>query len=178
LMQSYSNYQLKVREIIALGDTSVEPTEERIRAAAVASGADSFIPDLPYGYETMVGKDFEGGVDLSGGQYQRMALARVFYRQGKVVVLDEPTASLDAFVEAQIFEDIEKQPRNATLILITHRLSSIRNSDRIVVLEKGSVVEIGPHTKLMERNGLYSEMFLKQARGYMIQPVEKEKDDE
>lgn len=167
LSQNYAHYQLPVREAISIGNTGIEPTEERVREAARAGGADTFIEELPQGYDTMIGKDFTGGVDLSGGQVQRMALSRVFYRGGRVIVLDEPTASLDALAEAQIFEEIEHWPRTSSVILITHRFSSIRNADHIVVLDHGQVVEEGNHEQLMKHSGMYAEMFQKQARGYL-----------
>ena len=177
LFQNYANYLTHVKEAIALGNTDRPLDERRVEEAAIAGGADSFVADLPQGYDTMIGKDFTGGIDLSGGQHQRMALARVFYRKGKVIILDEPTASLDAFAEAEIFEELEKRPRDASMILITHRFSTIRNVDHIVVLDRGTVLEEGNHAMLMKRNGLYAEMFLKQARGYGIEPVKKNEEE-
>ncbi len=171
LFQNYANYHMPVNEAIALGNTQTALDANLVREASVAGGADSFVADLPHGYETMIGKDFTGGIDLSGGQHQRMALARVFYRKGKVIILDEPTASLDAFGEAEIFQELEARPRDASMILITHRFSTIKNVDHIVVLDRGTVLEEGSHSALMKRNGLYAEMFLKQARGYGIEPV-------
>ncbi len=171
LFQNYSDYHMTVREAIAIGDTSEPVDEERLLHAAITGGADNFVSALPRGYNTMIGKDFADGVDLSGGQHQRMALARVFYRQGRVIVLDEPTASLDAFGEQQIFEELEDPQSDASLILITHRFSTIKNADHIVVLDQGTVVEDGNHQKLIGQNGLYAEMFWKQARGYDIEPI-------
>lgn len=171
LFQEYATYHLKVADVIRLGDTCSPVDHKRLEAAAKASGVASFCADLPNGYDTMIGKDFAGGIDLSGGQNQRMALARIWYRRGKVIILDEPTASLDAFSEAQIFEEIEQRRNGETVILITHRFSSVKTVDHIVVLDKGRVVENGNHASLMEHNGLYAEMFLKQARGYMTQPI-------
>ena len=167
LFQEYANYHLPVRDIIRLGDTREPLDVERMQEAAKSSGVSAFCADLPNGYNTMIGKDFTGGIDLSGGQNQRMALARIWYRRGKVVILDEPTASLDALAEAKIFEEIERRPRGETVILITHRFSSIKNADHIVVLDRGSIVEEGKHRDLLAKAGIYAEMFQRQASGYV-----------
>jgi ATP-binding cassette, subfamily B, bacterial len=114
----------------------------------------------------MIGRDFDGGMELSGGQGQRLAIARAWYRRGNVVVFDEPTASLDAFAEEKIFDEIESRARGETIILITHRMSSVKNAEHIIVLGDGRVVEQGDHRSLMSRSGLYAEMFEKQAKKY------------
>lgn len=167
LSQNFTDYHLPIRDIIALGDTSIPRDDARVEQAVIASGSSAFIDDLPNGLDTVIGKEFKGGIDLSGGQRQRLALARVWYRQGKIVILDEPTASLDAFAEAQIFDEIEKRPRTETIVLITHRFSTIKNADRIIVLEKGKIVEQGTHAHLLTSQGAYSAMYHKQARGYL-----------
>ncbi|MCX6719487.1 MAG: ABC transporter ATP-binding protein, partial [Candidatus Taylorbacteria bacterium] len=177
LFQNYAQYNIIVREVIALGDTKCEPTDEHIAEAANQSGVDKFVADLPDGYKTQIGKDFKDGIEPSGGQNQRIALARVAYRQGKVVILDEPTASLDAFAEAEIFEELEHHSGRSTLILITHRFSTIKIADHIVVLDHGKIIEEGSHTSLMRNNGLYADMYLKQARGYMDQPIDIDKEE-
>lgn len=177
LFQNYSNHQTIIRDAISIGDTSVPYDESRLERASKASGVDVFASDLPGDLDTMIGRDFEGGIELSGGQSQRIALARVFYRQGKLIILDEPTASLDAFIEAQIFEELEKRPRDATTILITHRLSSVKNTDRILVLENGRLAEQGSHAELMGINGIYALMFQKQAKGFMTQPIDNKSED-
>jgi ATP-binding cassette subfamily B protein len=166
LFQNYTTYHARLKEIISFGDTSVPLDEARVIEAAKAAGVDSFVPDLPQGYDTMIGRDFEGGIELSGGQGQRLAIARAWYRRGNVVVLDEPTASLDAFAEEQIFSEIESREKGETIILITHRMSSVRNAEHIIVIDQGVVVEQGDHEALMKKDGLYAEMFAKQAKGY------------
>ncbi len=167
LSQNFMDYHLPIKDVIALGDTSIPRDDSRVREAAASSGAIGFIQDTPHGFNTIIGKEFAGGIDLSGGQRQRLALARVWYRRGKVVILDEPTASLDAFAEAQIFDEIEKRARTETIVLITHRFSTIKHADRIIVLEKGCIVEQGTHDNLRSNNGVYAQMYDKQAQGYL-----------
>jgi ATP-binding cassette subfamily B protein len=166
LFQNYTTYHARLKEIISFGDTSVPLDEARVIEAAKAAGVDSFVPDLPQGYDTMIGRDFEGGIELSGGQGQRLAIARAWYRRGNVVVLDEPTASLDAFAEEQIFSEIESREKGETIILITHRMSSVRNAEHIIVIDQGVVAEQGDHEALMKKDGVYAEMFKSQAKGY------------
>lgn len=167
LFQEYTRYHLTVREIISYGDTSTVVDDERVAEAVKAAGC-TFINDLPKGLDTVIGRDFEGGIELSGGQSQRLALARIWYRRGKVVILDEPTASLDAFAEEEIFKEIENRPKSETIILITHRMSSVRNAEHIIVLDEGKVVEEGDHKTLLQKQGVYATMFEKQARGYEV----------
>jgi ATP-binding cassette subfamily B protein len=167
LFQEYTKYHLTIREIISYGDTSVPVDEARVTEAVRAAGC-TFIDDLPKGLNTIIGRDFEGGIELSGGQSQRLALARIWYRRGKVVILDEPTASLDAFAEEEIFQEIERRPNTETIILITHRMSSVRNAEHIIVLDDGQVAEEGNHDVLLKKHGVYATMFEKQARGYEV----------
>ena len=172
LFQNYTTYHARLKEIISFGDTSVPLDEARVIEAAKAAGVDSFVPDLPHGYDTMIGRDFEGGIELSGGQGQRLAIARAWYRRGNVVVLDEPTASLDAFAEEQIFSEIESREKGETIILITHRMSSVRNAEHIIVIDRGVVAEQGNHEHLMKRAGVYADMFKSQAKGYKTDSAE------
>lgn len=178
LSQQFANHHTMVHEAIMYGDTNIVRDEARIKQAAAESKVDAFVADLPNGWNTVIGKEFTEGMELSGGQNQRMALGRVFYRRGRVIVLDEPTASLDTLAEAEIFGELEARPRDASLILITHRFNTIKNCDHIIVIDRGIVVEEGNHLTLMRQNGLYAEMFLKQARGYMTQPVKMQNDGE
>ena len=127
------------------------------------------ITKLPSGYDTLLGPEFLGGVDLSVGQWQRMALARAFFRNAPFVILDEPTASLDARAEHELFERIRSLLEDRTVLLISHRFSSVRTADRIYVLHEGRVVEDGTHQDLMARNGRYAEMFRLQAAAYTDQ---------
>jgi ATP-binding cassette subfamily B protein len=138
-----------------------------IREAAEHGDADRFISALPHGYDTVIGPQFTGGTDLSVGQWQRMALARAFFRGAPFVILDEPTASLDARAEHDLFQRIRSLLTGRTVLLISHRFSSVRHADRIYVLNDGSVVESGTHAQLMARNGLYAELFTLQAAAYL-----------
>ena len=131
-----------------------------------ARHADAFLSTLPNGYETVLG-EFEGGSDLSIGQWQRVALARAFFRQAPFVILDEPAAALDPRAEHELFERIRALLGGRTVLLISHRFSSVRNADRIYVLQSGRVTEAGTHEELMERQGHYAELFQLQAAAYL-----------
>ncbi len=109
---------------------------------------------------------FEGGIDLSGGQWQKLALARAFFRDAPILILDEPTAAIDAKAEYEIFERVQKLQKDKTVIIISHRFSTVRNADRILVLDEGRIIEEGNHEKLMKKKGLYAELFTLQAQGY------------
>ena len=130
------------------------------------AGADATIEGLPGGYDAMLGRWF-GGEELSVGQWQRLALARAFMRKSKILVLDEPTAALDAEGEHEIFERFAELKKDATAILITHRFSSVPMADRIVVLDDGRVVETGTHAELLAEGGLYARMWNLQAKSYL-----------
>ena len=114
----------------------------------------------------MLGRTFEGGIELSAGQWQKIALARGFLRDAQVLILDEPTAAIDAKAEAEIFNRVEKLSRNKTVMIISHRFSTVRNADKIYVIDGGRIVESGSHKELMELNGQYATLFHLQARGY------------
>ena len=139
----------------------------RIVEAARRADADDFLAQLPEGYDTMLGREFSGGWDLSVGQWQRVALARAFFRDAPLVILDEPTASLDARAESTLFDRIRELLRGRSVLLISHRFSSVRSADRIYVLEQGKVVEQGAHEELMRLGGQYAELFTLQARAYL-----------
>lgn len=166
LFQDYATYNFLVKEGIALGDSREEISEENVIRAAKISDADAFIELWNKKYEQMIGKEFTEGVEPSKGQRQKLALARSFYRNPKILILDEPTASVDAEAEAKIFETLETLPREQTMILISHRFSTVRNADRICVIEGGKVSELGSHEELLEKNGTYARLFHKQAKGY------------
>jgi ATP-binding cassette, subfamily B, bacterial len=137
-----------------------------VRHAAQQAGADRFLQALPDGYDTGLGKQYQGGLDLSGGQWQRVALARAFFRDASLLVLDEPTASMDARSEHQLFEQVRRLEAGRCLVLISHRFSTVRDADRIYVLDKGRIIEEGSHEELMEREGRYAELFELQASAY------------
>lgn len=124
------------------------------------------IEALPKKYETMLGKWFEDGVELSGGEWQKVALARGFFRQGNVLILDEPTASLDAEAEVEVFRTMTTNRANQITLLISHRFSTVRRADHILFLEDGKCIEQGSHKELMDANGHYAYLFRLQARGY------------
>ena len=143
-----------------------EPVPDTLRTAAEQSLATSLLPRLPAGYRQMLGRRFDEGVDLSGGEWQKIALARAYMRDAQVLILDEPTAALDARAEYEVFVRFSQLMAGRTAVLISHRFSTVRMADRIIVLDQGHVVEEGTHEALVERGGLYGELFAMQAAGY------------
>lgn len=166
LLQDYSNYHLTVQEAIVVGRTAGKTDLEKVQSAAKAAEADQFIEEWNKKYEQPLGKIFSEGVEPSIGQWQKLALARVFYRDPKVLILDEPTSSIDAEAEANIFGKLESIKDNRTLILISHRFSTVRNANKIIVIGDGGVKESGTHDELMGLNGTYAKLFNLQAKGY------------
>ncbi len=165
LFQDFVHYHFTAAENVGLGWLPKLDDREAIVKAAGDAGAEEIIKSLPESYDTMLGRWF-GGEQLSIGQWQRMALARAFMRRSKVLILDEPTASIDAEGEHEIFQRFGELKEDATCILITHRFSTVRMADRIVVLEGGAIVEEGTHDELLAAEGLYAKMFNLQADGY------------
>jgi ATP-binding cassette subfamily B protein len=137
-----------------------------IEEAAHKSLADSVIRKLEHGYDQILGRRFEGGVELSGGEWQKLALARAYLREAQLLILDEPTAALDARSELQVFERFAELTQGKMALLISHRFSTVRIADRIVVLSEGRLIEEGNHQTLMNSGGLYSQMFEMQAASY------------
>lgn len=166
LFQDYGNYYLSARENIGIGNIGNIADQDGIQSAAQKSGADRFIEKLPQTYETTLGKWFDEGCQLSGGEWQKIGLARIFFRNSPIVILDEPTASLDAEAEHEIFEKLVKNNANQIKMLISHRFSTIRMADQILVLENGKIIEEGSHEELMRMAGQYEYLFKLQARGY------------
>lgn len=165
VLQDFVRYRLSATENIALGRAgSVDAAQ--LHGAAERADADAFLRALPQGYETLLGPEFLGGSDLSGGQWQRIALARAFYRAAPLLILDEPTAALDARAEAALFERVRDLQQDRTVVLISHRFSSVRGADRIYVLDRGRVVETGSHDELVRLGGQYAEMYDLQASAY------------
>jgi ATP-binding cassette subfamily B protein len=171
IFQDFLRYHLSASDNIGLGRFEGAGDRPSIIGAAEQAGADEMITKLPSGYDTLLGPEFLGGVDLSVGQWQRMALARAFFRGAPLVILDEPTASLDARAEHELFQRIRSLLEDRTVLLISHRFSSVRTADRIYVLHEGRVVESGSHEELMLRDGRYAEMFRLQAAAYTDQPA-------
>lgn len=166
LFQDFTKFWLTVKENIQLGNTKITD-DAKMRRAASKAGADEFIEKLPKKYNQRLGRRFEESTDLSIGQWQKLALARAFYEEAPVLILDEPTSSIDAEAEEQIFENLYKVYDNKSLILISHRFFTVRNADKIIVLKDGKIAEEGNHESLMKASGIYARMFRKQAKGYV-----------
>jgi ATP-binding cassette, subfamily B, bacterial len=167
IFQDFERYLLPARENVGLGRHERIEHEPEIVAASERADADRFLSRLPEGYDTMLGREFAGGYDLSIGQWQRVALARAFFRDAPLVILDEPTAALDARAESRLFERMRELLEGRAAVLVSHRFSSVRSADRIYVLERGEVVEHGSHDELMELGGRYAELFALQAAAYV-----------
>jgi ATP-binding cassette, subfamily B, bacterial len=165
--QDFVRYQFSAGENVGLGDTAHLEDRPRIQQAAERGGAHGVISALPKGYDTVLGGWFEAGQELSAGQWQKLAVSRAFMREAEVLILDEPTASIDAEAEHELFERFKALAADRTAIIISHRFSTVRMADRIAVLRGGKIEELGSHRELIERNGRYAHLFNLQARGYL-----------
>ena len=166
IFQDYGQYQMTARENVALSNLSAMQDNAALEASGEQSGANAFVHDLPSGYDTMLGQMFEGGRPLSGGQWQRLALSRLYFRPASVIVFDEPTAALDARAEFETIEALRAQTKDRIAVLVSHRFSTVRLADHIVVLEHGRIIESGPHEQLLALGGTYAQLFKLQASGY------------
>jgi len=166
IFQDFVRYHLTAAENIGVGQIDAMDDRERIERAARKGMADEVIAGLPRGYEQVIGRRFKDGVDLSGGQWQKIAIARAYMRDAQVMILDEPTAALDARSEFEVFERFRELSDGKTAVLISHRFSSVRMADRILVLADGKVEASGTHQQLMSQGGRYAELFELQAAGY------------
>ncbi|KQZ57578.1 MULTISPECIES: ABC transporter ATP-binding protein [unclassified Lysobacter] len=166
IFQDFVRYHLTAGENIGVGQIDAMHDQERIRSAARRALADQVIDSLPQGYDQQIGRRFKTGVDLSGGQWQKIAIARAYMRDAQVMILDEPTAALDARSEFEVFQRFKELSDDRTAVLISHRFSSVRMADRILVLAEGRLEASGTHTELLAQGGRYAELFELQAAGY------------
>jgi ATP-binding cassette subfamily B protein len=166
IFQDFVRFHFTAGENIAIGRVDARAEQDRIVSAAESSRADEIIARLPHGYAQPLGKRFRNGVELSGGEWQKIALARAYMRDADVLILDEPTAALDARAEYEVFNRFKELSRGKSTILISHRFSTVRMADRIMVLHDGRVEELGSHDELMRSGGRYAELFKLQAAGY------------
>lgn len=166
IFQDFLRYQMTFSQNIAAGNIGEKTNEELIIRSARQSLADELAKKLPHGYTQMLGKRFAEGVELSGGEWQKVAIARAYMREAQLIILDEPTSALDARAEFQVFERFTELTQGKMAVLISHRFSTVRMADRIIVLERGEIAEIGSHQELLAKNGRYAELFQLQAMGY------------
>jgi ATP-binding cassette subfamily B protein len=162
IFQDFMLYNLSAGENIRMGDINMPDPDPRIESSAKAAGIDEMIRSLPSGYETMIGTLFNESRDLSWGEWQKIALARAIFRESSILILDEPSSSLDSATEYEIFSRFREIVNGRTSLLITHRLSNVMLADRIIVLDRGQIMETGTHSELMEKKGMYHNMFTKQ----------------
>ncbi|MGV9499084.1 ABC transporter ATP-binding protein [Streptomyces sp. NPDC003642] len=169
--QDFKRWPFTARVNVALGRTSAPVSEERLAAAVAEAGAEPVIADLPRGLDTLLARNFSGGHELSGGQWQRLGIARAAYRRGRILIVDEPTAALDARAELEVFERIRALADSGqTVVLITHRLASVRHADLVHVLDQGRLVESGTPEELLATGGLYAELYALQAEQFAASP--------
>ena len=168
--QDHVQFHFTARENVGFGNVERMEDAGAVMEAVRSAAAQQMVERLPNGIDTVLGRTLADGVDLSGGEWQKLALARAFFRGGAVLILDEPTAALDARAEHELFDRILAGSRGRTTIIISHRFSTVRSADRILVLHEGEIVEDGDHAGLMQRNGRYAEMFRLQAGRYTDSP--------
>jgi ATP-binding cassette subfamily B protein len=170
IFQDFAQYQLTVRENIRLGNVALRADDPAIEAAARDAGADAAIAGLRHGYDTILGKWFDEGEELSVGEWQKISLARAFVRDAQILVFDEPTSALDPQAEWDVFQHIRElaggPDSGRAVVLISHRFSTVRNADRIYIFDEGRIIESGTHEELMELDGRYAAMYEVQARAY------------
>jgi ATP-binding cassette subfamily B protein len=174
IFQDFVRYPLPLRDNVAFGHLALADDDEALGAALADAGGAGLLASLPHGWDTVLSREFEGGADLSGGQWQRVALARALaaVRGGAgLLVLDEPTAALDVRAETELFERFLELTKDVTTILVSHRLSSVRHADRIVVIDGGRIAEDGTHEGLMRAGGLYARMYSLQAERFAAEPA-------
>ncbi len=161
LSQSFNKLSITVEDNILVGDVNRKNGKD-VREAGKLADIHDTVMALPFGYKTFLSREIKDGVQLSGGQWQKLAIARAFFRKSKLLILDEPTSAVDSISEEKIFESIRENAKNTTTIIVSHRFATVRKAKRIIVIDEGSIIEDGNHEKLIKRNGLYSEMYNKQ----------------
>jgi ATP-binding cassette subfamily B protein len=166
IFQDYLRYQMSFSQNIAVGNIKEKENRELIVSSATQSLANLLAEKLPGKYDQALGRRFNQGIDLSGGEWQKIALARAYMRDAQLLILDEPTAALDARAEYEVFQRFAELTKNKSAVLISHRFSTVRMADRILVFEKGRLIEMGSHEQLLKQNGHYAELFRLQAMGY------------
>jgi ATP-binding cassette, subfamily B, bacterial len=164
--QDYAHYAMTAGENIWLGDIDRPAEPEGIAAAGARSGADAVVSRLPAGYDTMLGRWFQNGQELSAGEWQRVAMARAFWREARILVLDEPSSSLDPLAEADLTRQFRHLLGGRSALIISHRMSTVRMADRIYVMDRGRVAERGSHAELLARDGPYARLYRAQAEHY------------
>ena len=166
VFQDFIHYDITAAENIGVGSVGNIDNRQKITEAAIQSGADTVIEDLPKSYDTVLGRTMDEGVDLSGGEWQQISIARAFMSDAPILILDEPTAALDSLRERMLYDKISELSDKKTVIFISHRFSTVRIADIIVVIKDGKSVEVGSHEELVERKGIYYNMFEIQAKKY------------
>jgi ATP-binding cassette subfamily B protein len=167
--QDYAHYAMTAGENIWLGDVEKPADADGIARAGVRSGADAVVKKLPAGYDTMLGRWFQQGQELSAGEWQRIAMARAFWREARMLILDEPSSSLDPLAEADLTRHFRSLLAGRSAVIISHRLSTVQMADRIYVMDRGRIAERGTHAALLARNGLYARLYRAQAQHYQDQ---------
>lgn len=166
LFQNFNEYPLSIAENIAIGRSDKKPSAKLLEEAGNFGGITSLVKKYKHGWETVLDSSFKKGVEPSGGQWQRVALSRAFYRKANILILDEPTSAIDAKAEYEIFNNIFDHYQNKSALIVSHRFSTVRRANRIIVLDQGQIIEQGSHQTLMKQKGLYYDLFTKQAAGY------------
>ena len=166
VFQDFQRYQSSVRDNITVGWVDGAGDEAALQAAVGRSGADEVAKTLPQGLDTLLGREFHEGQELSVGQWQKLAIARAYFRPAEILILDEPASALDAQAEAAVYEHFARMAAERTVVLISHRLGSCRIADRVLVLQAGQLIEAGTHDELLARGGAYAELYRLQAAWY------------
>lgn len=172
--QDFKRWPFTARVNVAVGRASAPLTDERVTSSVAEAGAEDVVADLPRGLDTLLARGFSGGHELSGGQWQRLGIARAAYRRGRILIVDEPTAALDARAELEVFDKIRALAGSGqTVVLITHRLASVRHADLVHVLEQGRLVESGSPDELLAKGGVYAELYSLQAEQFTTKVATK-----